>query len=275
MNRVYFFKLFELQNFQKLPLCWKMLLCTFSPRGLSTKWVKFGFSSFLSFMAFKSSHFSQKRSSGRITKWAKFTFLSFLSFIAFKNHHFCQKMSLSSFSPSGWFTKWAKFAFFKLQSFQKPPLLSKDVFEHIFTKRAAYKISKIWLFPVFQASELSKASTCVKIGLSVYFHQAGCLQNEQSLPFSSFSIFRTFKSLHFCQKMSLSIFTKRAAYKMSKFAFFEFFKPQTSELSKASTFVKRCLWVYFHQAGGLQNEQSFPSQAHQSIATIWSKNVLK
>ena len=88
----------------------------------------------------------------------------------------------------------------------------------------------------FQTSELSKATTFVKRCLWAYFHQAGGLQNEQSLLFSSFSSFRAFKSLHFCQ---------------------------------------RGLWVHFHQADGLQNEQSLPFQAYQSITTIWSKNVLK
>ena len=170
-------------------------------------------------------------------------------------------------------------------------------------------MSKVCLF---QTLELSKATTFVKRGLWVYFHQVGGLQNEQSFAFSSFSSIRAFKSLHLCQKSSLSIiiFTKRAAHKMSKVCLFRVF--QVWELSRASTFVKRGLWVYFHQAGGLQNEQSLlfssfssfrtfkslhfcqrglwvhfhqadglqnekslPFQAYQSIATIWSKNVLK
>eukprot|EP00493_Phyllostaurus_siculus_P023220 UN23555 len=38
------------------------------------------------------------------------------------------------------------FKFLKLQSFQNPSFLSKDVFEYISTKQEAHKMSKVCLF---------------------------------------------------------------------------------------------------------------------------------
>ena len=35
-------------------------------------------------------------------------------------------------------------------------------------------------------------------------------------------------------------------------------------LIETPTFVKTCLWVVFHEAGGLQNEQRFPFQAFEA-----------
>ena len=44
-------------------------------------------------------------------------------------------------------------------------------------------MSKVLPFQVFEALKLSKSLTLVKRGVCVDFHQAGGLQNEQSLPF--------------------------------------------------------------------------------------------
>ena len=79
----------------------------------------------------------------------------FLVFGRLKSSHSCQISSLSIFSPSGQFVKWAKFAFFGFSSFKsfKPwgrPIMSKEVFEHVFTKRAAYKMSKVCFFEFFK-----------------------------------------------------------------------------------------------------------------------------
>ena len=51
------------------------------------------------------------------------------------------------------------FKFLKLQIVQNPSILSKDVFEKIFTMRGAHKLSKIWLlkFHILEVSVLSKS----------------------------------------------------------------------------------------------------------------------
>ena len=46
-------------------------------------------------------------------------------------------------------------------------------------------------------------------------------------------------------------------------SFFKFLKFEVSTLWKPPTFVKRDVWVVFHQAGGLQNEQSLFFQAFE------------
>ena len=105
----------------------------------------------------------------------------------------------------------------------------------------------------FQTSELSKATTFVKRCLWAYFHQAGGLQNKQNLALSSFSSFRAFKSLHLCQNRSFSIFSPSwLLTKWAKFAFFEFFNLQNFQ---ESPLLSKDVFEYFHQAGGLQNEQ--------------------
>ena len=43
-------------------------------------------------------------------------------------------------------------------------------------------------------------------------------------------------------------------------------------LVEAPTFVKRSLWVVFHEADGLQNEQSFPFQVFE--ASELSKSLI-
>ena len=51
------------------------------------------------------------------------------------------------------------FKFLKLQSVQNSSILSKHVFEQIFTMRGAHKLSKIWLikFQILEVSVLSKS----------------------------------------------------------------------------------------------------------------------
>ena len=205
MNKIRVFKLFELQGFQKLsPLSKRS-------NGRLTKWVNFAFLDlqtsfhqvsglqneqsllfwgFLSFKAFKSMSLSTFSPSKRLQNEQSLPFLSFSSFKALKSPHFCQNSSLSTFSPSGEFSKMSKVCLW-------------------------------WLFEL-QGLQAVRASNFVKRGLWVRFHQAGGLQNEQSLRFWVF---------------------------------------QALELLKASNFVKRGLWVRFHQAGGLQNEQSLHFQA--------------
>ena len=59
------------------------------------------------------------------------------------------------------------FKFLKVQSVQNASLLSKDVFEQIFTMREAHNLRKIWLFKfqVLEVSMLSKSLIFVKRGV--------------------------------------------------------------------------------------------------------------
>ena len=106
------------------------------------------------------------------------------------NPSFCQNKCLSSFLPSERLTKWAKFAF-----------------------------SSFWNFKTFKICHF-----CEKRRLGI-FYQAGGLQNEQSLLFSRFLSFKgnqNFQNPYFCLKdVLVYFFTKRAAYKMSKFCLFK------------------------------------------------------
>ena len=56
------------------------------------------------------------------------------------------------------------FWLFELQGFQsvRASNFVKKVFEYVFTKRAAYKMSKVLPFQVFEALELPKSLTFVK-----------------------------------------------------------------------------------------------------------------
>ena len=101
------------------------------------------------------------------------------------------------------------FKLFKLYSFQKPPVLSKEVFGYVSTKREAHKMSKVCFLKLFK--------------------------------------FKAFKSLWFCQKKSLSTFPPSG--QLTKWAEFAFWCFLILELSKTTGFAKRGLWVHFHQAG--------------------------
>ena len=141
-------------------------------------------------------------------------FCSFCQLLACWSSYFCQKKSLGG-----------------LQNGQSLPF---QVFE-------AAAASKLW-----------KASNFVKTSVWIVFHQSWKLTKWANLEFSSFC-FKAFKSLPFCQKMSLGSFSPSGRLTKQSLRF------QVFEVSKFSTFiifVKRCLWVDFHQAGGLQNEKN-------------------
>ena len=102
------------------------------------------------------------------------------------------------------------------------------------------------------------------------------LQNEQSLPFLSFSNFKALKSPHFCQNSSLSTFSPSGGFsKMSKVCLWWLFELQGLQAVRASNFVKRGLWVRFHQAGGLQNEQSLRFWVFQALELLKASNFVK
>ena len=83
---------------------------------------------------------------------------------------------------------------------------------------------------------------------TIYFY-------EQSLSFWIFSSsFKTFKIPNFCQKRSLSSFSPSG--RLTQWSKFAFLRLSILKVSKTFTFVKRGLWIVFHQQGGLQNEQS-------------------
>ena len=186
----------------------KKTLCTFSPHRWLTKWIKFAFSNFSSFKAFKSFLLCQKRSNGRLTKWVNFAFLDlqtsfhqvsglqneqsllfwgFFSFKAFKS------MSLSTFSPSKRLQNEQNLPFLSFSSFKalKSPHFCQNSSLSTFSPSGGFsKMSKVclwWLFEL-QGLQAVRASNFVKRGLWVRFHQAGGLQNEQSLHFQALEL---------------------------------------------------------------------------------------
>ena len=63
----------------------------------------------------------------------------------------------------------------------------------------------------------------------------------------------------------------REAHKLSKCWLFKFQVLEVSVLSKSLIFVKRGVWLVFHQAGSSQNEQSLSLQEKTSESTSLGK----
>ena len=178
-------------------------------------------------------------------------FSSFCQLPAYWNTYFCQNMSLGSFSWSRRLTKWATFSF-----------------------------SSFWSFRALKSFYF-----CQKRCLSS-FSQSGRLTKWVKFAFSSFCNFKAFKIPYFCQKMCLSTFSPSGKLtKWVKFAFSSFWSfrahkmsnfqaHKMSQFSKSLIFVKRGLWVHFHQAGSSQNEQSLSFQEKSSKNCLWASNTL-
>ena len=66
----------------------------------------------------------------------------------------------------------------------------------------------------------------------------------------------------------------REARKLSKIWLFKFQVLEVSMLSKSLIFVKRGVWLVFHQAGSSQNEQSLSLQEKTSESCLWASNTL-
>ena len=66
----------------------------------------------------------------------------------------------------------------------------------------------------------------------------------------------------------------RKAHKLSKIWLFKFQVLEVSVLSKSLIFVKRGVWLVFHQAGSSQNEQSLSLQEKTSESCLWASNTL-
>ena len=90
--------------------------------------------------------------------------------------------------------------------------------------------------------------------------------------FSSFWSCRAFKIPHFYRKMCLS--RLRETHKLSKIWLFKFQVLEISVLSKSLIFVKRGVWLVFHQARSSQNEQSLYLQEKTSESCLWASNTL-
>ena len=119
--------------------------------------------------------FSSKRETYKMNKFSIFKFLL---------QRFQKPPVLSKNVFGQFFTKWTAcvFKFSKFQSFQNPSLLSIEVFEQFFVKQATYKMSKVCVF--------------------------------------KFLKFQSFQNSSFLSKEVLDqFFTKRAAYKMRKVCF--------------------------------------------------------
>ena len=102
--------------------------------------------------------------------------------------------------------------------------LSKACLWVLFHQASAYKMSKVCLFWAFRASRLWKVHTFVKTVLWVLFHQAGSLVKWVKFAFDGFSSFKGFKPWGrpiLLKEVFEYIFTKRAAYKMSKVCIFK------------------------------------------------------
>ena len=92
---------------------------------------------------------------------------SFSTFKTFKSFLFCQKSSNLLLRKGLNFVFWR---FFKLQSFQKPLLLSEEVFE--FHEANGLQNQYSLLFLAFRASWLSKAVTMSKENLNLEVFQS-------------------------------------------------------------------------------------------------------
>ena len=66
----------------------------------------------------------------------------------------------------------------------------------------------------------------------------------------------------------------RGAHKLSKIWLLKFQILEVSVLSKSLIFVKRGVWLVFHQAGSSQNEQSLSLQEKTSESCLWASNTL-
>ena len=66
----------------------------------------------------------------------------------------------------------------------------------------------------------------------------------------------------------------REAHKLRKIWLFKFQILEVSMLSKSRIFVKRGVWLVFHQAGSSQNEQSLYLQEKTSESCLWASNNL-
>ena len=66
----------------------------------------------------------------------------------------------------------------------------------------------------------------------------------------------------------------REAHKLSKIWLFKFQILEVSMLSQSLIFVKRGVWLVFHQAGSSQNEQSLSLQEKTSESCLWASNTL-
>ena len=66
----------------------------------------------------------------------------------------------------------------------------------------------------------------------------------------------------------------REAHKLRKIWLFKFQVLEVSVLSKSLIFVKRGVWLVFHQAGSSQNEQSLYLQEKTSESCLWASNTL-
>ena len=164
-------------------------------------------------------------------------FSSFCQLPAYWNTYFCQNMSLGSFSWSRRLTKWATFSF-----------------------------SSFWSFRALKSFYF-----CQKRCLSS-FSQSGRLTKWVKFAFSSFWNFKAFKIPYFCQKMCLSTFSPSGKLtKWVKLAFSSFWSFRVLKIinQNPSFFVKRGLWVHFHQAGSSQNEQSLSFQEKSSKNCLW------
>ncbi len=65
----------------------------------------------------------------------------------------------------------------------------------------------------------------------------------------------------------------REAHKLRKIWLFKFQVLEVSMLSKSLIFVKRGVWLVFHQAGSSQNEQSLSLQEKTSESCLWASNT--
>ena len=66
----------------------------------------------------------------------------------------------------------------------------------------------------------------------------------------------------------------REVHKLRKICLFKFQVLEVSILSKSLIFVKRGVWLVFHQAGSSQNEQSLYLQEKTSESCLWASNTL-
>ena len=140
----------------------------------------------------------------------------------------CRFCQIELFSRKHSFVVFSNFSYFR--DFKNHPNKSLTVVFH--QASSLQKIRKVYVFNLlirFQSHPF----------LQILFHQAGGLQNDQSL------FFQTFEGV--------------------------------LELSKATNFLKRCFWILFYQTGSIQSEHNLlwqdlePSKVHTFVKKcIWA-----
>ena len=123
MNKICFFKLLDLQSFQKPQFLSKDAFVYVFTKQASYKMNKVCFFKLLDLQGFQKPQILSKdvfvymfSLSGQRTKWTKFVFSTFSTFKAFKSHSFFFFFCLYTFSPSGQLTNWTKLAFSRFSS---------------------------------------------------------------------------------------------------------------------------------------------------------------